>query len=82
MIGEHSNFLDIKALISGLMRQKGITFDVSKNLLLMAQEKVYNIYFNVVAIETMGYRVNETAVQMKVFDNRDEAIRWRRETQV
>lgn len=64
------------------MRQKGITFDVSKNLLLMAQEKVYNIYFNVVAIETMGYRVNETAVQMKVFDNRDEAIRWRRETQV
>jgi hypothetical protein len=39
-------------------------------------------YFNAVAIETMGYRVNETAVQMKVFDNRDQAVQWLRETQV
>lgn len=33
-------------------------------------------YFNAVAIETMGYRVNQTVVQMRVFHNKDEAIGW------
>jgi hypothetical protein len=33
-------------------------------------------YFNAVAIETIGYRVNQTVVQMRVFDSREEAVDW------
>lgn len=33
-------------------------------------------YFNAVAIETLQYRVNETVVQMRVFDDKELAKQW------
>jgi hypothetical protein len=33
-------------------------------------------YFNAVAVETIGYRIKDTVVQMRVFDNRQEAFTW------
>ena len=33
-------------------------------------------YFNAVAVETIGYRIKDTVIQMRVFDNRDEAFTW------
>lgn len=39
-------------------------------------------YFNAVAIETMAYRVNKTVVQMKVFDNKEDASAWLKEFKI
>lgn len=33
-------------------------------------------YFNAVAVETMSYRVKQTVVQMRIFDNEEDAIAW------
>ena len=33
-------------------------------------------HFNAVAIETISYRVNKTVVQMRVFDDIEEARKW------
>lgn len=33
-------------------------------------------YFNAVAIETLSYRVMETVVQMRVFDDIEQARKW------
>lgn len=35
-------------------------------------------YFNAVAIETLQYRINETVVQMRVFDDKELAKQWLR----
>jgi ferredoxin-NADP reductase len=35
-------------------------------------------YFNAVAIETISYRVKQTVVQMRVFDDLDSAKEWLR----
>ncbi len=39
-------------------------------------------YFNAVAIESMGYRVNQTTVQMRVFHQKADALEWLREFKV